>query len=155
MSVEIEADIETMLRRELRGAWVPYDPARAQNMIDAATAAPLLEPRRWGAPLAAAAAVVAVSGGATALAGVHSGHRGPAGGGPAPAPTPTRSVAPSSVPATPSVAPSAGHPRPPVARPTRSLAPTPGRAVGPTRSLAPTPAGTAPSSAVPSPTRTG
>ena len=74
-------EIEEALRRELQAQWVPFDEARAEDMVRAATDAGLAgAPRAWVAPLAAAAAVVVVGGGvalATSGGGGNSGATGP------------------------------------------------------------------------------
>lgn len=107
------SDLEAMLRRELRAQWVAYDDARAQQMIDAATSSRMLGPRSYGAPLAAAAAVLAVTGTATAIA-AHSGDsHGPVGGGAvSPLPSPPAPHVPS---------------KPPRPTPTSTVPPTPSR----------------------------
>ena len=60
-----EDRLEAELRGALGAARVSYDATRADDMIAVATAAPLLpEHRAWVAPVAAAAAVVLIGGGA-------------------------------------------------------------------------------------------
>lgn len=84
------------LRRDLQSTFVPFDEARAAEMIDVATEAELVSARRyWAAPAAAAAAVIAVGGTAAVLAAGHDGGGGtPAGGDPATTSSPTTSSAP-------------------------------------------------------------
>ena len=89
-----EDPLEAALRRELRAASVPFDAARADHMIDAATRAELLEARRTYAPLAAAAAVVLIGGGAAVFAS----NAGGGGGEPAGGPAPSSSVTPTGAP---------------------------------------------------------
>jgi len=79
--------LDDSLRAELRAVHVPYDGFTADHMIDRAVNAPGRRPMRLGAPLATAAAVLAIAGGtAFALAGGGSGgsHHAttPAGTGP-------------------------------------------------------------------------
>lgn len=75
-------NLDDNLRTELRAVHVPYDGFTADSMIDRAVSAPGRRPMRLGAPLATAAAVLAIAGGtAFALAGSHDGGT-PAGAGP-------------------------------------------------------------------------
>lgn len=137
-------DLDARLARELRAILVPYDTERADAMIRAATDEPLRSGARvWTAPLAAAAAVVAVGGGITlATTGGQPTHPVPAGGGSgcvpvtasaAAAPTPTSSPvdscgltgAPTSTPVTPVY----GQSESITAAP-RTEAPTPASSIG-------------------------
>jgi len=76
------------LRRDLQALWVPFDPQRADDMVAAATAPGRRRAARLSAPLATAAAVLAVGAGVAvfALAG-GSDSALPSGGAP-PAGTP-------------------------------------------------------------------
>jgi hypothetical protein len=78
-------EIEEALRRELQAQWVPFDEARAEDMVRAAAESGLAgAPRAWVAPLAAAAAVVVVGGGvalATSGGGGNSSSAQPGGPG--------------------------------------------------------------------------
>lgn len=75
-------NLDDNLRTELRAVHVPYDGFTADHMIDRAVSTPGRGPVRLGAPLATAAAVLAVAGGtAFALAGGGHGDTTPAGAG--------------------------------------------------------------------------
>jgi hypothetical protein len=76
-------NLDDNLRTELRAAYVPYDGFTADSMIDRAVSAPGRRPMRLGAPIATAAAVLAIAGG-TAFALAGGGHNGgtPAASGP-------------------------------------------------------------------------
>jgi hypothetical protein len=81
--------VEDALRRELHGQVVPFDPARAEEMIFAATSAEVRRLPRVAAPLGTAAAVLAVGAGVAVFAanGTGGGNPAPAGGGPQPTST--------------------------------------------------------------------
>lgn len=83
------------LRRELRETAVPYDPQRADDMIAAATAADPRRLSRLAAPLATAAAVLAVAAGVAVFATTGGSDSAmPGGGGPKPTPTATSAIDP-------------------------------------------------------------
>lgn len=92
-------DLARELRRELQGSLVPFDPARAQYMIDEAIAASPVRrvlQSRWTLPLLASGAVAAVVGGVAGATTLQSdGKPAHPGGGP------TVSVHPSPIPTTP------------------------------------------------------
>lgn len=77
-------NLDDNLRTELRAVHVPYDGFTADHLIDRAVNAPGRRPMRLGAPLATAAAVLALAGGGTALAltGGGGGGHTQAGAGP-------------------------------------------------------------------------
>ena len=79
-------DLGEALRRELQRTTVPFDPQRADQMINAATAARMRRLPPIAAPLATAAAVVTLAGGVAvfAAAGGDNGALPPAGGEPTP-----------------------------------------------------------------------
>lgn len=80
--------IETALRQELSGIWVPFDPDRAEAMISTATSADIRRLPRLAAPLTAAAAVLAVGAGVAVFAANGAGDTAsPSGGGPVPSRT--------------------------------------------------------------------
>jgi hypothetical protein len=77
-------NLDDNLRTELRAVHVPYDGFTADHMIDRAVSAPARRPMRLGAPLATAAAVLALAGGGTALALAGGGDGGHTQAGAAP-----------------------------------------------------------------------
>lgn len=83
------------LRRELHDISVPYDPGRAEEMIAAATATDPRRLSRLAAPLATAAAVLAVGAGVAVFAATGGSDSAMPGGGAAtPRPTATSTSAP-------------------------------------------------------------
>jgi hypothetical protein len=138
-------DLGRELRRELQGNLVPFDPARAQYMIDEAIAASPVRrvlQSRWTLPLLASGAVAAVVGGVAGATALQSdGHPGSPGGGA------TVSVRPSTPPTVASTlpVPPTAAPTGPAKRPAESLPPS-----APPTSVATTLPSTAPSTA-PSP----
>jgi hypothetical protein len=77
------------LRHELQGRFVPFDGARAEEMIEAATRAEVSRLPRLAAPLGTAAAVLAVGAGVAVFAANGSGDNATPAGGPPPTPKPT------------------------------------------------------------------
>jgi hypothetical protein len=116
-------DLGRELRRELQGNLVPFDPARAQYMIDEAIAASPVRrvlQSRWTLPLLASGAVAAVvGGGAAAAVALHPDGKTHPGGGPTV--TVSRSPLPTVMPTPVSSAPTR-MPSPP---PTTSTVPSP------------------------------
>lgn len=75
--------IENALRGDLHGTFVPFDEARADEMIEAATRTQVRRLPRLAAPLGTAAAVLAVGAGAAVFAANGTGdNAAPAGGHP-------------------------------------------------------------------------
>jgi hypothetical protein len=131
-------DLGRELRRELQGNLVPFDPARAQYMIDEAIAASPVRrvlQSRWTLPLLASGAVAAVvGGGAAAAVALHPDGKTHPGGGPtvtvSRSPLPTVTVSRSPLPTV--------MPTPVSSAPTRMPSPPP------TTSTVPSPASSAP-----------
>lgn len=84
--------VENALRHELSGTFVPFDGARAEEMIEAATRAEVSRLPRMAAPLGTAAAVLAVGAGVAVFAANGSGDNAAPAGGARPSPKPTTHV---------------------------------------------------------------